>query len=101
LDPHLCRDILLNPDVLDVDAFAASHAINGRWIIPWLPVKAVGASLSVQFFYYNMRRLGAGLVVDKDMSLVTLLRAFYFGGLQARISGFFWRMLGYKTLKVA
>lgn len=58
LDPHLCRDILLNPEVSDTDAFAASHAINGRWIIPWLPVKAVGASLSVQFFYYNMRRLG-------------------------------------------
>jgi len=34
-----------------------------------MPLKLVGSGLPVQFFYYNMRLLGAGLKSDPDISL--------------------------------
>ena len=73
LQPDLPIKILLNPAVKDSDgqfvhalkfeprerplilacatAFAESHKVRGLWLIPLLPIKVVGNSLVVGFFY--------------------------------------------------
>lgn len=52
LAPELCN-MLLDPAVPDVDAFAESHVVRGLWIVRWLPVKVVGNSLLLGYFYYS------------------------------------------------
>lgn len=37
------------------------HIVKGQWFANMIPVKVVGSGLAIQFFYYNMRRLGHGL----------------------------------------
>ena len=34
-----------------------------------IPVKVVGSGLPIQFFYFNMRRLGHGLKPDPDKTI--------------------------------
>ncbi|KAH9834380.1 NADPH dehydrogenase [Teratosphaeria destructans] len=60
LEPDLPRRILLNPAYDDEGSCARSHVIRGQWFARLIPVRVVGAGLPIQFFYYNMRRLGAG-----------------------------------------
>ena len=69
LQPDIPRAILLNPLVADDIAFAKSHIVKGQWFARMVPVKVVGAGLAIQFFYYNMRRLGNGLKSDPDASI--------------------------------
>lgn len=38
-----------------------------------IPVKVVGSGLPIQFFYFNMRRLGNGLMSDPDKGIPGIL----------------------------
>ena len=69
LDPDIPRAVLLNPAVPDEAAFAQSHIVRGQWFANMVPVKVVGAGLAIQFFYYNMRRLGNGLKSSPNASI--------------------------------
>ena len=69
LEPSLPKDVLLNPDVPDDTALALPHMVRGQWLARWVPVKVVGAGLPIEFFYWNMRRLGAGLKSDPYASI--------------------------------
>ncbi|MCJ1405093.1 hypothetical protein MMC11_008319 [Xylographa trunciseda] len=69
LDPDIPRAVLLNPSVPDDAAFAQSHIVRGQWFANMIPVKVVGAGLAIQFFYYNMRRLGNGLKSSPNASI--------------------------------
>lgn len=42
IQPSLPREILLNPNVPDEEAFAMSHQIQGLWLAAYLPVSIVG-----------------------------------------------------------
>lgn len=63
LEPSLPRDVLLNTDVPDELALGMPHQVRGLWLTNYVPAKVVGAGLGIQFFYWNMRRLGDGLAV--------------------------------------
>jgi len=69
LDPDIPKDVLLDPSVPDEEAFARSHIVRGQWFANMVPVKVVGAGLAIQFFYWNMRRLGNGLKSSPDASI--------------------------------
>ena len=69
LEPELPRKTLLNPDYNDDDAVGMSHIVRGQWFIKVIPSKVVGGGLPIKFFYYNMQRLGAGLLSDPHASL--------------------------------
>ena len=69
LEPELPRKILLNTDYDDDGSVAMSHIVRGQWFSNMIPVKVIGSGLPIQFFYYNMRRLGAGLKSDPDISI--------------------------------
>jgi 2,4-dienoyl-CoA reductase-like NADH-dependent reductase (Old Yellow Enzyme family) len=69
LEPSLPKDVLLNPEVPDDTALALPHMVRGQWMARWVPVKVVGAGLPIEFFYWNMRRLGAGLKSDPYASI--------------------------------
>ena len=73
LDPDIPKAILLNPAVPDEEAFAQSHIVRGLWFANMIPVKLVGAGMAIQFFYYNMRRLGNGLKSSRDASIPFIL----------------------------
>ncbi|EMC91925.1 hypothetical protein BAUCODRAFT_39070 [Baudoinia panamericana UAMH 10762] len=73
LEPELPRKILLNPEYDDEGALAKSHIIRGQWLSKAIPVKVIGGGLPIQFFYYNMRRLGKGLDSDPDISLLGII----------------------------
>lgn len=75
LEPELPKKILLNPDFDDEGALAMSHKVRGQWFSNMIPVKVIGGSLAIQFFYYNMRRLGKGLRSDPHMSIPGMLLA--------------------------
>lgn len=60
LEPSIPRDILLNSDLPDEIAVALPHIVRGQWLARWTPVKVVGSRLAIQFFHWNMRRLGMG-----------------------------------------
>lgn len=60
---------LLDESVSDEEAFATSHIVRGQWLSDMIPIKAVGSGLPIQFFYFNMRRLGRGLKADPDKSI--------------------------------
>lgn len=84
LQPDLPKTILLNPAVPDEQAFAQSHIVKGQWFANIIPVKVVGAGLAIQFFYYNMRRLGNGLKSDPNASFPYII---YQGFLETVRSG--------------
>lgn len=69
LEPELPTKVLLNPDHDDQTALAASHVVRGQWFARLVPIKVVGSGLVIQFFYYNMRRLGRGLKSQPDASI--------------------------------
>jgi len=69
LDPDIPKAVLLDPSVPDEEAFARSHVVRGQWFANMVPVKVVGAGLAIQFFYWNMRRLGNGLKGSPDASI--------------------------------
>ena len=73
LDPSIPRSLLLNPAIPDDAAFAPSHLVRGQWLANWIPVKVIGSGLPIQFFYYNMRRLGNGLRSSPDASIPWVL----------------------------
>ena len=81
LEPTLPRDVLLNPDVPDDTALALPHMVRGQWLARWVPVKVVGAGLPIEFFYWNMRRLGAGLKSDPYASIPWVVAENIFGAL--------------------
>jgi 2,4-dienoyl-CoA reductase-like NADH-dependent reductase (Old Yellow Enzyme family) len=62
LEPELPRKILLNPEYDDEGSVAMSHIVKGQWFANMIPVKVIGGGLPIQFFYYNMRRLGKVLL---------------------------------------
>lgn len=69
LEPELPAKVLLNAEYDDQGALAMSHIVRGQWFSDLVPVKAVGSGLGIQFFYYNMRRLGKGLQSQPDASI--------------------------------
>jgi len=69
LEPELPRDKILNANVSDEDAFGISFQLKGQWLPAMIPAKVVGASIGIEFFYHNMRRLGNGLSSDPNLSL--------------------------------
>lgn len=85
LEPELPAKVLLNPAFDDEGALAMSHIVRGQWLSDLVPVKAVGSSLGIQFFYYNMRRLGKGLGSQPDASIPWIIGV---GVWEALASGF-------------
>lgn len=73
LEPDIPKRLLLEEGVSDDEALAVPHIVKGQWLVGWVPVKVIGAGLPIQFFYYNMRRLGAGLGADHDASIPNIL----------------------------
>lgn len=69
LEPRIPIDILLNPDVDDDRALGLPHIVRGQWFAKMIPVKVVGSGLAIQFFYWNMKRLGKGLRSDPYASI--------------------------------
>lgn len=87
LEPSLPRDILLNPHVPDDAALAQSHMVRGLWLTCIVPVRVVGDGLGIQFFYWNMRRLAAGLKSDPYASIPYVLLLNALGALHSTIGG--------------
>jgi hypothetical protein len=69
LEPELPRKMLLNPAYDDSLAFGMSHIVRGLWFGKMFPAKIIGESFGIQFFYYNMRRLGRGMSSDPNASV--------------------------------
>lgn len=69
IQPSLPRDILLNPNVPDSEAFALSHQLKGQWITRVMPKGIVGTGIPIRFFYYQMRRVGNGFATDPRVGL--------------------------------
>ena len=69
LQPDLPASVLLNPDILDEQAIAQPHIIQGQWVQSLIPAKIIGGGLGIQFFYYNMRRLGNNLKADPNITI--------------------------------
>lgn len=73
LEPDIPRRLLLADSVVDDEALAMPHIVRGQWFANLIPVKIVGSGLPIQFFYYNMRRLGNGLGSDPDVSIPVIV----------------------------
>lgn len=73
LEPDIPKRLLLNAELEDDEALAAPHIIRGQWLSNMIPVKVVGSGLPIQFFYWNMKRLGAGLESDPEKSIPGLV----------------------------
>jgi 2,4-dienoyl-CoA reductase-like NADH-dependent reductase (Old Yellow Enzyme family) len=69
LEPDIPKRLLLNTDLTDDEALARPHIVKGQWFSNMIPVKVVGSGLPIQFFYFNMRRLGNGSKSDPDKSI--------------------------------
>jgi 2,4-dienoyl-CoA reductase-like NADH-dependent reductase (Old Yellow Enzyme family) len=69
LEPELPRKLLLNPHYDDSLAFGMSHQVRGLWFGKMFPAKIIGGGFGIQFFYYNMRRLGHGMSSDPNVSV--------------------------------
>jgi len=93
LQPELPKDIILNTAIPDDEALAVSHQLKGLWISKWFPVKVIGAGFGIQYFYYNMRRLGHGFNSDLHISIPNVLFANIIETLQAGMSATFWRII--------
>lgn len=90
LEPSIPK-MLLNPDIKDDDALAMPHIVKGMWLANLSP-KIVGGGLPIQFFYYNMRRLGKGLKSDPYTSLPVILFMDLIGSLRDGIWNFLTRI---------
>lgn len=75
LEPDIPKRLLLNKDLDDDEALARPHIVRGQWFSNMIPVKVVGSGLPIQFFYFNMRRLGNGLSSDPDKSIPGIVAA--------------------------
>jgi len=69
LEPDIPRRLLLNSNVTDDEALAMPHKVRGQWFSDMIPVKVVGSGLPIQFWYFNMQRLGRGLKADPNKSI--------------------------------
>ncbi|KAE9379463.1 hypothetical protein N431DRAFT_158738 [Stipitochalara longipes BDJ] len=69
LEPDIPKRLLFNTKLEDDAAFARPHIVKGQWFSNMIPVKVVGSGLPIQFFYFNMRRLGNRLSSDPDKSI--------------------------------
>lgn len=69
LEPELPRKTILNPEVDDDLALGMSHIVRGQWFAKLIPAEVIGGGMAIQFFYYNMRRLGQGLQSDPYASI--------------------------------
>ena len=69
LEPSLPRETLLNPEVPDDHGLALPHVVRGLWLANMIPAKVIGGGLGIEFFYWNMRRLGRGLKSDPYASV--------------------------------
>lgn len=69
LEPELPRKLLLNPDYDDSLAFGMGHQVRGLWFGKLFAAKIIGGSFGIQFFSYNMRRLGQGLSSNSNASV--------------------------------
>lgn len=99
LQPTLPRDILLNPDIPDSEALGMPHQIRGLWLSRAIPAKIVGAGLPIQFFYWNMRRLGSGLASMPYASLPWVVFSNTVTMIQESLSGLFSDLTGAGRLK--
>jgi 2,4-dienoyl-CoA reductase-like NADH-dependent reductase (Old Yellow Enzyme family) len=68
LEPDIPKRIL-SSELRDDEAFARPHLVKGQWLSNMIPVKVVGSGLPIQYWYFNMKRLGAGLKSDPDKSI--------------------------------
>lgn len=93
LQPELPAKILLNPEYDDEGALAMSHIVRGQWFSKVIPIKVVGSGLAIQFFYYNMRRLGQGLKSDPDASIPWILLLGIWETISTGVLGTFQRLL--------
>ena len=73
LEPDIPKRVLLNPATGDHEALARPHIVRGQWFSNLVPVEVVGSGLPIQFWYYNMKRLGRGLSPDPDKSIPGML----------------------------
>nr|POE72124.1 nadh-dependent flavin oxidoreductase nada [Quercus suber] len=87
LEPTLPRSVLLNPAFDDADSGAQPHLVKGQWFARMIPIKVVGAGLPIQFFYYNMRRLGKGLRSDPDASIPFIVLLGFWSTLRDGVTG--------------
>lgn len=94
LEPELPRKTLLNPDFDDDHALGMSHMVRGLWFVKMIPAKVVGGSLPIEFFYYNMRRLGSGLMSDPNASIPFV----FFNKIWVRLRLSVWQTLQRLTL---
>ncbi|KAK4621764.1 NADH-dependent flavin oxidoreductase iccG [Fulvia fulva] len=85
LEPELPRKTLLNPEVDDDTAIGISHQIQGLWFTKFVPTKVIGGRLPIQFFYYNMRRLGNGMMSDPNATLPFIFFHNLWRGLKASV----------------
>lgn len=69
LEPDIPKRLLLNTELTDDEALARPHIVKGQWFSNMIRVKVVGSGLPIQFFYFNMGRLGHGLKPDPDKSI--------------------------------
>ncbi|KAI9694717.1 MAG: hypothetical protein M1822_000333 [Bathelium mastoideum] len=69
LEPSLPRETLLNPSIPDDQSLALPHAVRGLWFANLMPAGVVGSGPALEYFYWNMRRLGSGLKSDPYASV--------------------------------
>ena len=93
LEPDIPKKVLLNPAYDDEGSVARSHIVKGQWFTSLIPVKVVGSSLAIEFFYYNMRRLGKGLQSEPDISIPGVVLAGIWESLHEGILGTVQRMI--------
>jgi hypothetical protein len=72
-EPDIPKHLLLNTDLTDDEALARPHIVKGQLFSNMILVKVIGSGLPIQFFYFNMRRLGNGLKSDPDKSIPGLV----------------------------
>lgn len=89
LEPELPRKVLLNPAYDDEHALGMSHQVRGMWLSRIIPAKIIGGGLPIQFFYYNMRRLGSGLNSDPYASIPWIVMQGLFHGTAQKILSLF------------
>ena len=82
LQPDLPSSVILNPAIPDELSFAMPHHVRGQWIVRWIPIKVVGSGLPIQFFYYNIRRLGKGLPSQPFVSIPYVMAVTTLGSIQ-------------------
>lgn len=85
---------LLNESVSDEEALARPHIVRGQWLSNMIPIKAVGSGLPIQFFYFNMKRLGKGLKADPDKSIPGIVLCAIGDAMTGAVSGLLTKLTG-------